>query len=90
MKEYHNSPKAATPKITPFPPAPYKRGATLQSLIDKALDPCLRCGARLIRTGGTLSIACPEGRIVRARVCRQCASLPAVQLTSDSLMRRAA
>ncbi len=73
MKAYHTSPKAATLKITPFPSAPYKRGATLQSLIDKALDPCLRCGARLIRTGGTLSIACPEGRIVHARICRACA-----------------
>jgi hypothetical protein len=46
----------------------------LQSLIDNVFDPCLRCGARLIRTGGTLSIACPEeGRIVHARICRACA-----------------
>ncbi len=73
MQPYHNSQKAATTKVTPFPPAPYKRGAMLQSLVDKALDPCLRCGARLIRTGGTLSIACPEGRVVHARICRACA-----------------
>jgi hypothetical protein len=45
----------------------------LQSLIDKALDPCLHCGARLIRTGFTLSISCPEGRVVRARICCTCA-----------------
>ncbi len=73
MKEYHTRPKAATTKVTPFPSATYKRVATLQNLLDKALDPCLRCGARLIRTGGTLSIACPEGRIVHARICRACA-----------------
>jgi hypothetical protein len=63
----------------------------LHSLIDKALDPCLRCGARLIRTGGTLSIACPEGRIVRARICRACAQIPAIQQSESRVeIRRAA
>ncbi len=62
----------------------------LQLFIDKALDPCLRCGARRILPGGTLSIACPSGRIVRARVCRQCAQIPLEQSEGRIEIRRAA
>jgi hypothetical protein len=33
---------------------------------------------------------CVENRVVNFRICRACASLPAVQVTSDSLMQEAA
>jgi hypothetical protein len=67
MKEYSKAPLKLKPNCYQSHRRP------LQSLVDNVLDPCLKCGARLIRTGGTLSISCPEGRVVHARICRACA-----------------
>jgi hypothetical protein len=67
MKEYSKAPLKLKPNCYQSHRRP------LHSLIDKVLDPCLKCGARLIRTGGTLSISCPEGLVVHARICRACA-----------------
>ncbi len=62
----------------------------LHNLLDKTLDPCLRCGARFIHTGRRFTVPCVEGRIVPVRVCRACAQLSVAEITSDGMMRRAA
>ncbi len=71
-------------------PKNFHRNRKIEHFVDRACDPCLQCGSRLIRTGRRFTVSCVEGRIVPFRICRACAQLPVVQLSSDNLMREAA
>ncbi len=68
----------------------FRRNRKIDHLIDRTLDPCFRCGACFIKTGRVFTLHCVENRVVNFRICRACAQLPAVQVTSASLMQEAA
>jgi hypothetical protein len=71
-------------------PNHFHRNRKIEHFVDRVCDPCLQCGSRIIRTGRRFALHCVEGRVVPFRICRACAQLPVAQVTSDSMIRRAA
>jgi hypothetical protein len=68
----------------------FHRNRKFDYFIDRALDPCLKCGSIFARTGRRFTISCVEGRIVPFRICRACANLPVEQSVEQLEIRRAA
>ncbi len=60
-----------------------KSNNKFRQLLNRALDPCLRCGARFIKTGRIFTLHCVENRVVNFRICRACARIPDVEVTTS-------